>query len=59
MITGWLALRLVVAAVALGVGVHLARWRRRSRADWHAYDEAHGDPQPTRASARAKSALHD
>jgi hypothetical protein len=57
MITGWLIVRLVVAAVAFGVGLHLARWRRRSRAQWRAYDQAHGAPFPTRASARARRAL--
>jgi hypothetical protein len=56
---GWLALRVVVGLVALGTAIHLARWRRRSRAQWREYDEAHGDPQPTRASARAKRSLHD
>ena len=54
---GWLALRVIVAAVALGVGIHLARWRRRSRALWRAYDEAYGDPRATRASLRARREL--
>jgi hypothetical protein len=52
--TGWLAVRVIVGLVALGVGFHLTRWRRRSRAQWREYDEAYGDPRPTRASARAK-----
>ena len=56
---GWLALRVVVAVVALGVGIHLTRWRRRSRAQWREYDAAHGDPLPTRASVRAKRELRD
>ena len=55
--TGWLAVRVIVAVVALGVGIHLTRWRRRSRAAWRAYDEANGDPRPTRASLRAKREL--
>jgi hypothetical protein len=57
--TGWLAVRVIVGLVAFGVAIHLARWRRYSRAAWRAYDEQHGDPRPTRASLRAKRALRD
>ena len=56
---GWLALRVLVGVAAVAVAVHLTRWRRRSRAKWREYDETHGDPRPTRASVRAKSALRD
>jgi len=52
-----MALKLVVAAVAIGIGIHFRRWRRRSRSEWREYDEQYGDPRPTRASVRAKSAL--
>jgi hypothetical protein len=58
-VIGWLALRVVVAAFAFGVGVHLTRWRRRSRAQWREYDDQYGDPRPTQASLRAKLALRD
>ena len=54
-----LGIKVIVALVALGVGIHLTRWRRRSRAQWRAYDEMYGDPRPTRASLRAKGRVSD
>jgi hypothetical protein len=36
-----LTLRVIVGLVAFGVAIHLVRWRRRSRADWDAYDQLH------------------
>lgn len=56
MITDYLELKLIVLIVALGVSVYMWWWRRRSRAEWRAYDEAHPDDrplQPTGASTRA------
>lgn len=53
-----LAVKLVVAIVALGVSIHMYLWRRRSRAEWRAYDRAHeGDDKayrPSRAASRAR-----
>ena len=57
MITTALTYRLVVALVAIGVALSLARWRRRSREEWRAYDDAHGDDpvfRDSRAAARAR-----
>jgi high-affinity Fe2+/Pb2+ permease len=55
-ITDYLELKLIVLIVALGVSVYMWWWRRRSRAEWRAYDEAHPDDpplKPTGASTRA------
>lgn len=59
MITGWLEVRLIMAVAGLAVAIHLARWRRRSRAEWNAYDLAHDDDPPLRhtgAALRARRA---
>ena len=55
-----MASRLIVAVVALGVSIYLARWRRRSRAEWKRYDaEHHGDDNPLRATRAAQRAHID
>lgn len=51
--------RLIVALVALGTSIYLWHWRRKSRAEWKAYDsEHHGDDNPLRPSAAADRARH-
>jgi len=58
-ISGWLGYRLAVALTALGVSVYLWHWRRRSRAEWKAYDEQHhGDDRPLRPSDAAGRARY-
>ena len=63
MIEGWLSYRLIFALAALGVSIYLWHWRRRSRAEWAAYDDKHhGDDKPLRpsaASGRARGADRD
>ena len=52
-----LAIKLIVAVVGLGVSIHLYLWRKRSRAEWRAYDDAHDQDPPmrkTRAASRAR-----
>ena len=58
MITDYLELKLIVLIAALGVSVYMWWWRRRSRAEWRAYDEAHPEDrlEPTGASTRARLA---
>jgi len=61
-ITDYLELKLIVLIAGLGVSVYMWWWRRRSRAEWRTYDEAHpGDRPlaPTAASTRASHANRD
>ena len=47
---------LVSAITALVLGMFVARWQRRGRAEWRQYDEQHDDaPRATRASLRARA----
>jgi hypothetical protein len=55
-IGGWLGLRLAVAAVAIATSIYLARRRKRSRAEWRAYDEAHASDRPLRPTGAASRA---
>jgi hypothetical protein len=56
-VRGMLGVKLIVASVGLGVSIHLYLWRKRSRAGWRDYDDAHDQDPPlrrSRASSRAR-----
>lgn len=49
--------RLILALAALAVSLSMWHWRRRSRAEWQAYDaQYHGDDNPLRPSGAARRA---
>lgn len=49
--------RLLLALSALAVSIYMWHWRRRSRAEWAAYDaKHHGDDNPLMPSAAARRA---
>ena len=53
--------RLLFALTGLAVSIYMWHWRRRSRAEWRAYDDKHhGDDNPLRSSSAAGVArYHD
>ncbi len=49
--------RLIFALTGLAVSLYMWHWRRRSRAEWAAYDDKHhGDDNPLMPSAAARRA---
>ena len=49
--------RLILALTGLAVSIYMWHWRRRSRAEWKAYDDKfHGDDNPLLPSAAARRA---